>query len=86
MPSPLFITAREFICYATEYYHTPSTVNLAKFLARKVQLQLTLLPDRAWTYVDRIEDMLLGETKATWKDFESNLIAFASYIQTELKE
>ncbi|NJL71057.1 MAG: hypothetical protein HC888_05290 [Candidatus Competibacteraceae bacterium] len=84
MPSPLFITAREFVCYATECYWNNNTSNRAKFLARKIQLRLTPLPDRAWQYVDRIAEMLPDHRdweRPPWDTFEALLNSFVAYVE-----
>ena len=88
MTSPLFITAREYICYATEFFFLGTQNAEAKYVARKTQLGLTPLPSRAQHYTDNIDTILrkVDRSAAALWDFEVNMKSFAAYVAVELEK
>lgn len=85
MPKFLFHTTREFICYATEYYHSPNNVARAKLLARHIQLDLTPMSSKAIEAADRVVDLLLDPHPTSWPDVKSALHTFAAYAALQLE-
>lgn len=85
--SPLFIVAREFICYTTEAYFAKSNIAYARAVARHLQLSLVVLPDRAREFADEAARLLAtfnwgGNVK--WPELEAVILSFAAYIQPEI--